>query len=82
VALLHVTKDTPSTNFVNVNRDMDVVFDCTTVTFSVYVRVIRSGAIAFETKVRFGSSVTVSLLKDDVVEARPVGTGDIQVTIL
>ena len=80
--MLHVTKDTPSVNFVNVNRDMDVFVDCTTVGFSVYMRVIRGGVIVGDTKVLHGASLTMSLLKDDVVEARPTGTGDIQVNIL
>ena len=82
MAALTVTKDTPTTAVANVNRNMDVLFDCTTVGFSVYIRTVRAAVVVSEVKVRFGTSATISFLKNDVVEAVAVGTGTIQVTIL
>lgn len=81
MAALQVTKDTPA-QIVNVNRDMDVTVDCTTVGFSVYVRTIRGGVNVSEVKVRFGAAATISFLRNDVAEAVPAGTGTVQVTIL
>ena len=81
MAILAVTKDTPVVAVANVNRDMDVVFDCTG-SVTTYVRTTRAGVIVSEWKVRFDAVLTISFLKNDVVQAIAVGTGTIQVTIL
>lgn len=81
MATFNVTKDTVIP-VVTPNRDVDVLFDVTTVTFSIYVNTIRGGVSVAGQKVRFGASATIHFLKGDSVEVTAVGTGTINVTIL
>lgn len=81
MATFNVTKDTVIPVVVP-NRDVDVLFDVTSASFSVYIKTTRGGVNVAEQKVRFGSSATIHFLKGDSVSAIAVGTGTIDVTIL
>lgn len=82
MAVFTVTKDTSKTFQANVPVAMDVRFDVTTATFSVYIKTFRGGVNVAEQKVRFGTVAVIHFLAGDTIAANAVGSGSIDVTIL